>query len=80
MLDAKASVTVLFQFPQAGNMDVALIKVKLDFDTKNLKKIKGNNNSQPDSISQGYPEQDVQWRASDRKGYIQSGTTVYQIY
>lgn len=40
MMDAMAPVTVLSQFLQTKNVDVALVKVKLDFAIKDLEKIK----------------------------------------
>ena len=40
MMDAMAPVTILSQFLQTENVDVALVKVKLDFAIKDLEKIK----------------------------------------
>jgi len=40
MIDTMAPVTVLSQFLQTENVDVALVKVKLDFAINNLEKIK----------------------------------------
>lgn len=46
MIDAMASVTVLFQLLQTVKVDVTLIKVVLDFSIKDIEKNQGNDISQ----------------------------------
>ena len=59
MMDAMAPVTILSQFLQTENVDIALVKVKLDCH-QGSGKDQRNDLSQPHSISQRHPGQHVQ--------------------